>query len=261
MKADLTIISPSEIGNLTDSARLILANLVSVDIPHQINPHRHERGQLVYASHGNLQVMSMGTSFMVPSQFAAWIPPGVIHSVTSTTPIDYCSLFIDASVSDVLPGHTQLLHLTSLLKELTRTAANGDQSGQSDVQARLNSVILDQLRMLRPACVALPIPGATRTYPLVEHFLSHPGDQLDLPFWSAQLSMSERTLTRNFKRDTGLTLGQWLQHVKVLKAIELLEAGKSVKATAYDVGYQQPSAFISMFKRITGSTPRDYLHK
>ncbi len=196
---------------------------------------------------------------MVPSQFAVWIPPGIAHSVTADMPIDYCSLFIDPSVSDVLPRYSQLLYLTTLLKELTQTAANGDPSEQSGARARLNAVILDQLQMLRPARVALPIPNSPRMHKLVEHFLHHPDDHVDLRFWSTQLSMSVRTLTRNFRSETGLAIGQWLQHLKVLKAIELLEAGESVKTTAFEVGYQQPSAFIAMFKRVTGQTPTDYL--
>lgn len=261
MNISLPIVSPSEIGDFQDSGSLVIASLASVDRPHQISPHHHERGQLVYASHGSLQVMSMGTRFMVPSQFAAWVPPGVIHSVTSTTPIDYSSLFIDVLACKTLPQHTQLLHLTSILKELTKTAACDDQTKCSDKQKRLNAVILDQMSLLQPACVALPIPRSVRMNPLVEYFLSRPNEQIDLPYWAQLLSMSERTLTRNFKRDTGLTLGQWLQHVKVLRAIELLENGKSVKTTAFDVGYQQPSAFISMFKRITGVTPLEFLQK
>jgi AraC-like DNA-binding protein len=35
--------------------------------------------------------------------------------------------------------------------------------------------------------------------------------------------------------------------------------GRKVSAVASDVGYESPSAFIAMFRRELGSTPRAYL--
>ena len=259
MKSHLTNITPSDIGDLTDSKRPIIADLAYVEKPHRIDPHQHQRGQLIFASHGSLLVKSMGPVLMVPPQFAVWIPPDIIHSVTANTSIHYCSLFIDALASTILPTVPQLLHITTLLKELTRAAANGSHAEISDAGSRLNYVILDQLQTLKPARVALPVPDSERMHKLVEHFLLNPGDHIDLHYWSEQLSMSERSLTRNFTKETGMSFGQWLQHLKVLKAIELLEAGEMVKSIAFDLGYQQTSAFISMFKRVTGQTPKEYL--
>ena len=237
----------------------ICADISSVDIPHRIHPHSHLRGQLIYASVGRLLVKTLGPIVMVPSQFAMWVPPGMVHSVTANTPIDYCSLFIDPDVSHVLPRYSQLLHITTLFKELTRTAANKEYGKLLGAESRLNAVIFDQLQILRPARVALPLPTLPRLQPLVSHYLHNPANPIDLSYWAEQLSMSIRTLSRHYKQETGMSLNQWLQHLKVLKAIELLERGETVKYVSYEVGFQQPSAFIVMFKRVTGQTPIDYL--
>lgn len=259
MPRQLPVVSASQIGDLDDPSLPIIAQLASVDTPHRIEPHAHRRGQLVYASHGSLQVKSRGPIFMVPPQFAIWIPPQVSHSVTAGMPIDYCSLFVDESVKEVLPNHPQLLHLTPILRELTTTAVDAHYDSNPGPRARLNAVILDQLQMLRPARVALPIPSSDRMNEVVDFYLQNPEAHLDLRELAQRFAMSERTLTRHFKSETGLNLSQWLQHLKALKAIEMLEAGESVKAAAFEVGYQQPSAFISMFKRVTGHTPNRYV--
>jgi AraC-like DNA-binding protein len=44
-----------------------------------------------------------------------------------------------------------------------------------------------------------------------------------------------------------------------MKGIELLVAGRSVKAVATDVGYRQPSAFVELFRLTLGMTPRTWV--
>jgi AraC-like DNA-binding protein len=47
----------------------------------------------------------------------------------------------------------------------------------------------------------------------------------------------------------------WRRQVRLMKGIELLVAGRSVKAVAADVGYRQPSAFVELFRQTLGVTP------
>ncbi|MCP3852996.1 MAG: AraC family transcriptional regulator [Gammaproteobacteria bacterium] len=44
------------------------------------------------------------------------------------------------------------------------------------------------------------------------------------------------------------------------RAIELLTTGQSITSIALDVGYENMSAFIAMFKRCLGSTPTNYFN-
>ena len=44
-----------------------------------------------------------------------------------------------------------------------------------------------------------------------------------------------------------------------MKAIELLVAGYSVKETAYQVGYRQTGAFVTMFRHTFGKTPKVWI--
>lgn len=258
MKRHLPIVSSSQAGDVHDPERPVLADISWVSEPHLIEPHSHLRGQLVYAASGCLKITSGGPVFIVPPQFAAWIPPGITHAVTASEAIHYCSLFIDETASGLLPKQAQLLHLTPLVKELTRTAAGDDHSSIGGAEERLQAVMLDQLQRLKPAHVALPIPASGRLSVMVEHFLHNPGESLDVSYWTDRLSMCERTLLRVFRKETGLAPLQWLLQLKVLKAIELIEAGETVKGVAYEMGYSQSSAFISMFKKVTGRTPASY---
>ena len=70
---------------------------------------------------------------------------------------------------------------------------------------------------------------------------------------------SQRTLQRLFAAETGLTFEKWRQRSRLIRSVELLSEGRKVTRVALDVGYDSPSAFIAMFRRELGSTPRRYL--
>jgi AraC-like DNA-binding protein len=65
-------------------------------------------------------------------------------------------------------------------------------------------------------------------------------------------------MERVFREETAMSLGQWLRRQKLLRAIRLLAAGRSVKQAALDLNYANPSAFIAMFRRETGASPTHY---
>ncbi|MNJ80766.1 HTH-type transcriptional repressor of iron protein A [compost metagenome] len=67
--------------------------------------------------------------------------------------------------------------------------------------------------------------------------------------------MSEKTLTRQFQRDTGLSFRAWRQRLRLLSALPLLEQGEAVTEVALACGYDSTSAFIAAFRLHFGATP------
>ena len=69
----------------------------------------------------------------------------------------------------------------------------------------------------------------------------------------------ERTLKRRFKAATGTTLIEYLQNLRIEASKQLLEAGQMpVDDISIEVGYEDPSFFRRLFKRLTGLTPSQY---
>ena len=58
--------------------------------------------------------------------------------------------------------------------------------------------------------------------------------------------------------ETGFSFNEWRQRIRLLRALELLAAGKPVTAIALDLGYDNVSAFIALFRRMFGTTPGRY---
>jgi AraC-like DNA-binding protein len=68
-----------------------------------------------------------------------------------------------------------------------------------------------------------------------------------------------RTLGRLFKRETGLTFGQWRQQLRLAEAVCQLSLGTPVATVARELGYATANAFSAMFHRALGAPPQRYM--
>lgn len=72
--------------------------------------------------------------------------------------------------------------------------------------------------------------------------------------------MSPRNLTRLFKKTTGITIGEYVDKLRVERAVQLLSSGSKVSATALECGLQSPNQLRSLLKKHTTSLPSDWQH-
>jgi transcriptional regulator GlxA family with amidase domain len=76
---------------------------------------------------------------------------------------------------------------------------------------------------------------------------------------AAKAKLGERTFLRRFQKATGLTPTEYVQHVKVQKARELLEfTTLSVKEISWKVGYEDAGFFRKIFQKNLGLSLVDY---
>ncbi|MCY1013829.1 helix-turn-helix domain-containing protein [Nannocystis pusilla] len=84
-------------------------------------------------------------------------------------------------------------------------------------------------------------------------------ETIALPAMAACAGLGERTFLRRFVKATGLRPAQYLQHLRVGKARDLLERlDLSIAEVAWKVGYGDPGAFRKIFQRILGLSPGEY---
>ncbi|WP_127784113.1 helix-turn-helix domain-containing protein [Rhodococcus sp. X156] len=83
--------------------------------------------------------------------------------------------------------------------------------------------------------------------------------ELTLADLAAAAHTSGRTLNRRFHAETGQSPMEWLTGVRIRHAQELLETtDHGVERIAQQVGFASPSSFRTHFRRLAGTSPKEY---
>ena len=84
-------------------------------------------------------------------------------------------------------------------------------------------------------------------------------EKLTLAMISGDIGISQGYLSSVFKKTTGSNLNDYVNHVKIEKAKDLLGMHEYMMYEISDMlGFENPYYFSKVFKRITGMTPSDY---
>lgn len=219
--------------------------------------HRHDWVQFSYAISGVLGVHTPHGSFFAPPQWGVWIPAGMEHEVVTSTRAEMRSLYVRKQDCAWAEDRCRVLEVTPLARELIKAFCQlpVEYSEAESTDARLVQVLLDQLAHLPEVGFSLPLPRHARLLTLCGELIETPDQAVTLNDWAARLSMSEKTLTRLFQRETGLSFRGWRQRARLLSSLTALEEGTSVTTTALTCGYDSTSAFIAAFKALFGTTP------
>lgn len=222
-------------------------------------PHRHPEGQLFGATRGVLTVGTDAGLWVVPASHAVWVPPHQRHSLRSHGAFDGASVYVAEAACAGLPASPCAIRCSGLLREAIARAATWTGRAVDAPRRRIAGVILDELRAAPPESPGLPLPADARLMKIARSLLADLSDARGLADWAAHGALSERTLSRRWLGETGLTFADWRQRARLLRAIELLATGTSVTAIALSLGYDNVSAFIAMFRRVHGVTPARFL--
>lgn len=221
--------------------------------------HCHERAQFLYASAGVMSVVTPETSFVIPPQRAVWLPAGKMHEVSCRGPVSLRTLYIDP-VHETDPGSCRVLEVSDFLKalvlEVVKFPAEYDMEGR---EGRIAWLLLDEIRRMPNAPYHVSMPADPRLVRVCQAIIADPADKRDIDAWSAQIGMSRRAFTRAFRQELGMGFALWRQQVRLMQAVSLLAAGRSITSVAFDVGYESPSAFTAMFHRAFGEPPSAYV--
>jgi AraC-like DNA-binding protein len=224
--------------------------------------HRHPWVQFAYAVQGVLEVQTNAGRFVAPPQRGVWIPAGVTHRVWSTAHTCVRSLYIDEGQSGASPARCRVLEVSPLLRELVRAFSLVPVDyAPGSADERLANVLLDQLSAAREVDLMLPIPADAQLRQLCRSVQARPGEKVSLRDWSERFGISEKTLSRRFMRETGLTYRAWLLRMRLLSALPGLERGERVTDVALNCGYESLSAFIAAFGNLFNATPGEFFNR
>jgi len=221
--------------------------------------HSHPFGQILLQRFGTTVFSTDdGERTMTPGRLC-WIPPDFVHGFYSPSRIEGVSIFVPAAEAQAMPKHISIFRASPFIDALIQKMVEG--TGDETKLQHLWWVMVDELGNTPPDELYLPAPQSKQLREMTDFLAANCSENLSVKYWAERLHMAERTLIRRFRAETGMTIVQWRQHARVLAAIRLLSAGESVTQAALAVGYESLSAFIAVFKQVTGELPSQFARK
>jgi AraC-like DNA-binding protein len=224
--------------------------------------HTHELHQLLYAFEGVAEVETDGSRHLLPPQQAAWIPAGLPHQ-TTLRKVRTVAVFFEPSM---VPGHddrVRVLSAAAPVREMIVYAARwriDRPASDPTADAFFTALALLTADWLDTAEAPLRLP--TSAVPVVAAIMRHTEEHLsdvDEPSVCAAVGISERSLRRTFKAETGTSWREYRTTSRILRAMTVLaEHDRSILDTATAVGFESLSGFDRAFRRLTGERPVDY---
>jgi len=226
----------------------------------RVPEHAHGSDQLIYAIRGVMEVSAGQSVWLIPPHFALWIPAGAHHRIHMPGLVSMRTLYLRRGLVSALPADCAVLHVTPLLRELiVETVRAGQLRARNHHECALRDLLIFHLEKASPVPTCVTLPRESRALAVAQAVLANPAHAKTLAALCADAGASVRTIERAFQKDTGAGFESWRRQVRLMKAVELLVSGCSVKEVAFGVGYSQPSAFVEMFRRSLGTTPKAWM--
>lgn len=209
-----------------------------------------------YAVTGVMEARVEGRRFLCPPHYATWIPADALHACHNRENVKFVSIYIDRDLCVGMPETACTLALSPLIKAiLADFAGRRIRVPETEADQRLALVLVDQLVKAPRRASFLPVSDDDLLQPVIAALQADPSDRRSLAEWARLLQITEKTLSRRFQGQLGISFNEWRQRLKLVASLSLIEDGRSVQSIATTLGYNSPSAFIAMFRRQTGTSP------
>lgn len=255
------ITDPTTLMDVDSVARAVVAlRATSVAQGWENARHHHRKAQLIYSARGILNCEIEDGVWVVPPHCAIWIPGDLPHSARGAGETECYCLFVEPDAVADLPRACCTISVSPLLRELLLKVVGIPElyalGGRED---RLVAALLDELVAAPVEDLHLPMPQDPRLRSLVEMLLKDPADKTLKADWAPRIGMSERSMSRLLMQETGMSFGRWRRQLHVILALQRLTKGVSVQTVALDLGYENASGFVTMFRKAVGKPPARYL--
>jgi len=230
-----------------------------------IQSHQHIKDQLLYTEGGLVHVKVQDTTYFLPARHYMWIPAGLAHSIhPGSKAVTMRNLYFPkvhgdedfAGKAGIFPVNELLLQMLIFTRQWHGDILPEQKAAFGFISAlRLILPQLSQNQLL----LMLPIPTDKRLAQIIQHMDDFMQDGVLLPQLAQQFGFSERSLSRLFKANIGMSFVQYHTIQRMLKALQLLIDHKmEIKEVAALVGYDSIPTFSATFRKILGNSPSAY---
>ena len=256
-----------------------------------ITTHWHEEAEFTLITEGDANYQIDLTSYAVEKDDLIFIPPLLLHSVSRGQSALYQSEtyvfhmnFLGGNATDICstrylmpltneelsvpclirPTHPAYVSLRKIFAQISSLFANPVEGYELAIKALLLQVIFLLLQNRTPdGKRSVDTANASEKLKTVLDYIHlHYAEPLTVAGLAAQCYFSEYYFMRFFKKHMNMTVVEYLNNLRLEKAVELFEQGNtSILEVSLATGFHNLSYFHKIFKRKFHMTPREFLKK
>lgn len=228
--------------------------------------HQHLKGQFLYTEGGVVYVTTIDKTYFLPARHYMWIPSGVGHGIypSSADVIMRNLYFPDEAGQSAFFNKTAIYPIMDLILQLVlfshRYEGHIDKNNKTAYRLTLalKSALPELSHYQLP--LALPYAKEKRLKDVIAYMQNNLQANIIFPVIAAEFGLSERSLSRLFQSDVGMSFIQYLTLQRMIRAIQyLLEDKTPVKEVATLVGYNSIPTFSNTFYKTLGVRPSEYI--
>lgn len=226
----------------------------------RVPEHAHTSDQLIYATRGVMEVMVKQSFWLIPPQFALWIPADTRHKIRMLSAVYMRTLYLRPGIATKMPRQCIVIRVAPLLRELiVETVRLRQLRSRVALHAALKTFLVAHLHSAMSVPIRLIVPEERRAAAVATASMADHGNIRSFKALCEDAGASPRTIQRIFLHQVGSNFETWRRQARLMKAIELLVGGCSVKETSSRVGYQHTGAFVTLFRSTLGKTPKAWI--
>ncbi len=234
----------------------------------------HNDIELVYGLEGELDVrMNENLYKMYPGNFYVFNSQ-VMHNITSDTYGKYMCLIlseefcktnrIDVSEYRFRPYIEKDPALSAGFELLEKHFYHFDNEriigvtkAASDILYRLFTQYAEKTDSESPSHSS----SLSRTKTVIAYLNKHFDEHITLELLVSLVNINKYQLVKDFKKETGMTILQYLNLIRCKAAKSMMKDGLSASEAAYSCGFTTPSYFSKVFTKTMGTPPSHYTNR
>ena len=239
--------------------------------------HCHNLYEVYYFISGEVSYLVEGKQYTPSPHSILMISPNILHGVKAVPPLAYerYVLHFSAQVipaenrftllspfhqsacqSDIFYQDVEDFKLQNYFQNLLTCNQMPDDIRNMSITIAIQSLLSQILYMSRQTKSLAPTEHSSQTVTnIIDYVNSHLAEKITLDDISARFFISKHHLNKVFRKATGTTLLQYVNHKRVATANHYMTQGTSATEAALKVGFHDYSVFYRSYKRILGHAP------
>lgn len=262
-----------------------LAGTTTIDFEHNLDfpshdhyaIHCHNSYEVYYFIRGDVSYLVEGRHYAPTPHSILMISPNIIHGVKASSGIAYerytlhfradiisletrlallAPFHQSSSQSDIYYQDVKDFRLQHYFENLLACKDMPDDMRNMAITIAVESLLTQILYMSKETKSLSPMQTHSQTVTdIIDYINHHLSEKITLDDISSRFFISKHHLNKVFRKATGTTLLQYVNHKKIAMANHYMMQGKSATAAALAVGFNDYSVFYRAFKGIMGYAP------